>query len=116
LLFTDEEHMRDRARSVCFTLVFFARGRAGLLSSWRFVNVASYVMIPMLLAFEQGVCAQDAQEYDHPNGLILDTEDDLKDAPRTATFKACLPERVDLAHLMPPPLDQRQQGSCAGLK
>jgi hypothetical protein len=108
--------MRDRARSVCFTLELFARGRAGLLSSWRFANVASYVMIPMLLAFEQGVCAQDAQEYDHPTSLILDTEDDLKDAPRTATFKACLPERVDLAHLMAPPLDQRQQGSCAGLK
>jgi len=99
--------MRDRARSVCFTLELFARGRAGLLSCWRFAKVASYVMIPMLLAFGQGVSAQDAQEYDHPTGLILDTEDDLKDAPQTATFKACLP--VDLAHLMPPPLEQRRR-------
>jgi NMT1-like family len=83
LLFTDEEHMRDRARSVCFTLELFAPGRAGLLSSRPFAKVANYVMIPMLLAFGQGVSAQaqDAQEYDHATGLILDTEDDLKDGP-----------------------------------
>src|SRR5450756_546557 len=47
-------------------------------------------------------------------GLILDTEDDLANIPRTPDYRAFLPDRVDLSDQFPTPGDQGEQNSCVG--
>jgi len=50
----------------------------------------------------------------YPNGLIPDSEERLRDVPRTPTYRAVLPSRVDLSYLFPLPGSQGQQSSCVG--
>lgn len=51
---------------------------------------------------------------EHGQGLIPDTAEQLSDVGRTPTYRAFIPERVDLSGRMPRPGDQGRQGSCVG--
>jgi hypothetical protein len=48
----------------------------------------------------------------HADGAIPDTPETLRAIPRTPTYRAFLPDRVDLSRYFPAPGDQGPQGSC----
>ena len=50
----------------------------------------------------------------HANGAIPDTPETLRGIPRTPTYRAFLPDHVDLSSYFPRPGDQGAKGSCVG--
>lgn len=52
------------------------------------------------------------QDVPFSRGLQIDSAEDIKDVPRTPTFRAFLPARIDLSYLLPIPGDQKSAGSC----
>jgi hypothetical protein len=60
--------------------------------------------------FCEPVLAQDGPP--HAQGYIRETEQELLTVPRAPTYRAVLPESVDLSRYFPPVGDQGDQGSC----
>lgn len=80
------------------------------------VSSACAVLVLMfgvaLPAFAQSAAVDDPQE--HGRGLVFDTPEELAAIPQTSTYRAYLPERVDLSDRFPVPGAQGKQGSCVG--
>ena len=47
-------------------------------------------------------------------GLNYSSDQDYQAMPKTAKYRAFLPEKIDLSPIFPPPGDQGEQGSCVG--
>ena len=65
-----------------------------------------------LPAFAQSAANDDPHE--HGRGLVFDAPQELAAVPETPTYRAYLPERVDLSDRFPVPGAQGNQGSCVG--
>jgi hypothetical protein len=80
------------------------------------VSSACSVLVLMvglaLPAFSQSAADDDPQK--HGRGLVFDTPEELAAVPQTSTYRAFLPERVDLSDRFPVPGAQGKQGSCVG--
>ena len=104
------------AQSVCARLWTHLFAPYAAVSGRSVVSSACAVLILMvglgLPAFAQGAADDDLLK--RGQGLILDTEDDLANIPRTLDYRAFLPDRVDLSDQFPTPGDQGEQNSCVG--
>jgi hypothetical protein len=58
--------------------------------------------------------AQTSNDVEFGRGLIFERLEDLQGVPRARGFRAYIPVEKDLSELMPPPGQQRGQGSCVG--
>ena len=56
----------------------------------------------------------DPEDTVYATGALPEDPAALAKRPQTRTFRAFLPERVDLSHRFPPPGHQGKQGSCVG--
>jgi hypothetical protein len=65
-----------------------------------------------LPVFAQSAADDDPQE--HGRGAIFATPEELATVPQAPTYRAFLPERVDLSDHFPVPGDQGKQNSCVG--
>src|SRR5262245_22227543 len=60
-------------------------------------------------------CAQAPDpDDDQGQGLVAEDPAVMEQLPRTPTFRAFLPERVDLSPDFPPPGDQGKSQTCVG--
>ena len=69
---------------------------------------AIYTLILFLLA---GTAFGQSNFY---TGLNYSSDQDYQAMPKTAKYRAFLPEKIDLSPMFPPPGDQGEQGSCVG--
>jgi hypothetical protein len=74
-------------------------------------------LFAILLLGDDPIFAQMSIDDDQPihiDGLIPDSEEQLKDIPRTPTYRAFLPSKVDLSNFFPTPGNQGGEASCVG--
>src|SRR5262245_18665084 len=80
-----------------------------------FLSILAIAWIAFLAIGITQVVAQETDDSsEYPRGLILDSPEDLKDITRAPTYRAFVPERVDLSRLFPTPGNQGRHGSCVG--